>query len=456
MYKRGMRIGCFLLLLHYLSTAATADLLPGGQITVFDTSPNAFSLPATNLPLNEHPRFFAGNAFFNRNWVDAASEVNGSDGLGPLFNVRSCSTCHFKDGRGQPPTGSAVPNGWLMRISIPGEDDQGGPKPDPIYGNQISVRALPELEPEARIRIRYQTIQELYPDYVAYQLLKPNYTIDAWRYGEPHAELMTSPRVASAVFGLGLLDAIAEQTILDLADPDDEDGDGISGRPNFVWSKSLGAKSLGRFGWKANKATLLDQTAGAFVGDMGITSDLFPNENHTEAQNIGEDFPSGGSPEIGKQDLEDVVFYLQTLSVPAARIQDREDFKKGKQLFESIQCAACHIPAMKTSDDYPIEVLTGQLIRPYTDLLLHDMGEALADGRPDFEADGNEWRTPPLWGIGLLEKVNGHTRLLHDGRARNVEEAILWHGGEAEQSKEQFKSLTAADRKLVIQFVESL
>ena len=449
-------ISCILLLLHVVGPSAHGDLLPGGEATVFDASVNAFSLPATNLSLKEHPRFFAGNAFFNRNWVDAASEVNGSDGLGPLFSVRSCSTCHFKDGRGQPPIGSAVPNGWLMRLSIPGEGEQGSPNPDPTYGNQISVRALPGLEPEARIRIRYHTIQELYPDYVAYQLMKPDYTVDNWKYGEPHPELMTSPRVASAVFGLGLLDAIPEDTLLNLADPDDTDEDGISGRPNWVWSKSLNAKAVGRFGWKSNKATLLDQTAGAFVGDMGITSDLFPNENHTEVQGIGDDYPSGGNPEIAKQDLEDVVFYLQTLAVPAARIQDRANFKKGKQLFETIQCAACHVPVLKTADEYPIEALAGQLIRPYTDLLLHDMGEGLADGRPDFDAAGNEWRTPPLWGIGLLEKVNGHTRLLHDGRARNVEEAILWHGGEAEKSREAFKSLTAEDRMLVIQFVESL
>ena len=456
MKMRRIGWGCVLLLAQWISSSAAGDLLPGGETTVFDSSSNAFSLPATNLSLQEHPRFFAGNAFFNRNWVDAASEVNGSDGLGPLFNVRSCSTCHFKDGRGQPPIGNAVPSGWLMRISVPGEGDQGGPKPDPIYGNQISVRALPGLEPEARIRIRNKTIQELYPDYTAYQLLQPDYLIDNWNYGEPHAELMTSPRVASVVFGLGLLDAIPESTILGLADPDDEDGDGISGRPNWVWSRSQNEKALGRFGWKANKATLVDQTAGAFVGDLGITSDLFPDENHTEAQNIGEDYPSGGHPEISQQDLDDVVFYLQTLAVPAARIQDRNDFKRGKQLFESIRCAACHVPAMKTSEDYPVKALAGQLIRPYTDMLLHDMGEALADGRPDFEADGREWRTPPLWGIGLLEKVNGHTRLLHDGRARNVEEAILWHGGEAEASREQFKALTAEERKLVIEFIQSL
>ncbi|MCB1122510.1 MAG: c-type cytochrome, partial [Verrucomicrobiae bacterium] len=241
-----------------------------------------------------------------------------------------------------------------------------------------------------------------------------------------------------------------------LADENDANRDGISGRSNQVWSPSLLAEALGRFGWKANKATLMDQTAGAFVGDIGITNNVFPQENHTEAEALSEDHPSGGSPEISDQDLDDVVFYLQTLAVPAARIHDRGPFQKGKELFQEIQCAACHVPLLKTADDYPIKALAGQTIRPYTDLLLHDMGEDLADGRPDYHATGREWRTPPLWGIGLLEKVNGHTRLLHDGRARNVEEAILWHGGEAARSQQAFKSLNKEQRELLIQFVLSL
>jgi CxxC motif-containing protein (DUF1111 family) len=445
-----------LFLLLVVSQPCSADLLTGGDTTVFDKSANAFGLPATNLPLEEHPRFFAGNAFFNTNWVDASSEVNGRDGLGPLFNVRSCSACHFKDGRGQPPAGSAIPNGWLMRISIPGATEKGAPKPDPVYGNQISVRALPGAEPEARIRIKYKTLQDVYPDYVAYQLLEPTYSLGNWAYGDPHKELLSSPRVASAVFGLGLLDAIPQETILNLADEEDANGDGISGRPNWVWSSFFQAKKLGRFGWKANKATLIDQTAGAFVGDMGITSSLFSGENHTEAQALSEVFPSGGSPEIEQRDLEDVVFYLQALAVPAARIEDRNTFKEGKSLFSQLRCTTCHVPILKTSQDYPINALAGQTIRPYTDLLLHDMGEALADGRPDFEASGSEWRTPPLWGIGLISKVNGHTRLMHDGRARNIEEAILWHGGEAEASKQEFMNLPSLQRALVIKFVESL
>ncbi|MCZ6674180.1 MAG: c-type cytochrome, partial [Verrucomicrobia bacterium] len=183
---------------------------------------------------------------------------------------------------------------------------------------------------------------------------------------------------------------------------------------------------------------------------------VFGEENHTEHQELDEIYPSGGEPELARRDLEDVVFYLQTLAVPAARIEDWDTFNKGKALFSQLKCAACHAPVLKTQSDFAIAALAGQTIRPYTDLLLHDMGEGLADNRPDFEATGQEWRTPPLWGVGLIPKVNKHTRLLHDGRARNVEEAILWHGGEAESSKQQFMRLSAPQRALVIKFVESI
>ena len=450
------RVVCSILVTLNIGLPCFGDLLTGGETTVFDESVNAFGFPATNLPIEQHPRFFAGNAFFNTNWVDASSDVNGRDGLGPLFNVRSCSTCHFKDGRGKPPEENSVPDSWLMRISIPGTSEHNSPRPDPVYGTQVSVRALPGAMPEASVRIQYKIVDGFYPDGESYQLLDPNYSLTKWAYGDPHAELLSSPRVASSVFGLGLLEAVSKDDILSLSDPDDKDGDGISGRPNWVWSPSLGKKQLGRFGWKANKANLMDQTAGAFLGDIGITNLLFPQENHSESQNLSEMFPSGGSPELPDRDLKDVVFYMQTLAVPAARIEDRTKFNQGKELFSQLGCVTCHLPLLKTADDFHLPELAGQTIRPYTDLLLHDMGEGLADGRSDFEATGTEWRTPPLWGIGLIATVNKHTRLLHDGRARNVEEAILWHGGEAETSKNEFRKLTAEQRELVIRFVESL
>jgi len=439
-----------------LPNGLDADELAGGDTTVFLQTRDAFSLPAKNLELTEHPRFFSGNAFFNTNWVDASSIVDGRDGLGPLFNMRSCSACHFKDGRGRPPLEGEIPNAWLMRVSILGRTDHGAPLPDPIYGNQISFRALPAVEPEASIKISYNERIGNYPDGSSFTLLEPSYSMTDWAYGDPFEDLLFSPRVASQVFGLGLIEAVSQNEILSRADPLDKNKDGISGRPNLVWSPSLDQKMLGRFGWKANKANLLDQTAGAFVGDIGITNFVFPDENQTFHQNLTKKFPSGGAPEISRRDLEDVVFYLQTLAVPAARILDQNEFERGKALFMILQCSACHVPELRSANDYPIEALAGQTFRPYTDLLLHDMGPGLADGRPDFEATGSEWRTPPLWGIGLFPMVNEHSRLLHDGRARNVEEAILWHGGEGEGSKQAFMKLTKNERERVIRFVESL
>ena len=454
-FTRGPAI--FLVLLPLLGwTALANEELSGGETTVFIRSSLAFSLPADNLPLGDLPRFFSGNALFNTNWVSASSVVDGRDGLGPLFNARSCSACHFKDGRGRPPGSGEIPNGLVFRIGIPGLGENGGPLPDSIYGNQVSVRALPGEKPEARIVLRMEEIAGAYPDGKVYSLLKPHYAVDHWGYGEPHEELQFSPRVASPVFGLGLLDAIGEAELEQRADPDDRDGDGISGRINRVWSRSKGSERTGRYGWKANKAELIDQIAAAFVGDIGITTSLFPEENHSAVQAPSGPFADSGSPELPDRELEDLVFYLKTLGVPASRIDAPEEFHKGKALFESARCSSCHTPEMNTDPHYPIPALAGQTIRPYTDLLLHDMGEALSDGRRDFQATGREWRTPPLWGIGLLPTVNGHSRLLHDGRARNVEEAILWHGGEAEKSKGAFKAMSAENRQLLIAFVESL
>lgn len=269
-----------------------------------------------------------------------------------------------------------------------------------------------------------------------------------------------SPRIAPQVIGVGLLEAIPEADVRAAADPDDEDGDGISGRINEVWSPTLGRMALGRFGWKANVARLADQTAGALNGDIGITSLTQPEEEDCEfsplvcdAEVSGADEP--GAPEIDADRFGAVVFYTQTLSVPAMREHDSASVERGAETFVELNCAACHTPLQQTGD-HEVGVLSGQAIRPYTDLLLHDMGPDLADGRPDFAASGREWRTPPLWGIGLVDDINGHTRFLHDGRARNLEEAILWHGGEAAASRDAFRDLDADQRAALLEFLGSL
>jgi len=286
-------------------------------------------------------------------------------------------------------------------------------------------------------------------------LRRPTYSFVLER-GEMSPETMRSPRAAPQMIGLGLLEAIAEGDIVKNADPDDMDQDGISGRPNMVWDSMLGKPTLGRFGWKANQPNLAAQTAGAFLGDMGISTSLFPTQECTAAETDCLAAPNGGAPECSDHILDAVTFYSKTLAPPARRDWQNQEVLQGKQFFAEAGCAKCHTPMHKTGTLDGFVELSNQTIRPYTDLLLHDMGKELADGRPDFEANGQEWRTPPLWGIGLLEVVNGHTNLLHDGRARGVVEAVLWHGGEAEASREAFREMSGEQRQALVRFVESL
>ena len=289
-----------------------------------------------------------------------------------------------------------------------------------------------------------------YSDGTQVALSKPVYSlIDP--YMPLPGEVMISPRVAPAVFGLGLVDAIPENAILANADEFDVNADGISGKPNLVWSIEKGDMVVGRFGWKAENPTTLQQTADAYHQDMGITSDMFVAENCSGQENCDDDL----EVDITHTVLEATAFYFQSLGVPAVRNFRTEAFEAGKQHFEALHCQGCHIPSFTTGEGV-IPELTNQQIFPYSDFLLHDMGEGLADNRPSYRASGSEWRTPPLWGIGLMPVVNGHTRLLHDGRAANIEEAILWHEGEAESSRNAFLNLSKQEREELIQFVKSL
>lgn len=354
---------------------------------------------------------------------------------------------------------SGESRGLLFRLSLPGKTILGGPVPSPLLGEQLGTVAIPGFEPEGEVEIGYREIPGKYPDGTSYTLRVPFYrlmTLSSGQNGE--SNLLIGPRLAPPVFGLGLLEAVDEATIFARSDPEDRDGDGISGRPNFVINIETGDKQLGRFGWKANQPTLRQQVSAAFVNDIGITTRLHPEESLGESQReVLGNYVSGGSPELADRILDRVVLYQQTLAPPARRKVRDEEVMRGESLFRSCGCAACHIPEMKTSPSFPaVEELADQVIRPYTDLLLHDMGEGLADGRPDFEASGREWRTPPLWGIGLLESVNGHEFLLHDGRARGIEEAILWHGGEAEASRLLFEKMNASDRDALLSFLRSL
>lgn len=431
--------------------------LSGGQTTIFNTTPNAFGQPAPGLERMQELHFFVGNSFFNQNWVTAPSSTLARDGLGPLFNTRSCAGCHFKDGRGRPPENDdELGTGFLVRLSVPGSDLHYGPLPDPAYGGQLQDQSLEGVPTEGRIKIEYTEIEGEFADGEAYSLRQPSYTITDLAYGELHPEAMFSPRVANQMIGLGLLEAIPESTLLALADPNDADNDGISGRPNYVWDAYNKRMAVGRFGWKANQPHLLQQVAGAFLGDMGITTGLFSENNCASAQEACQTVPNGGEPEIADDDLLKVLLYSSSLAVPARRDWDDETVLRGKQIFMEAQCSSCHVPKHETGIHLTIPALSNQTIYPYTDLLLHDMGEGLADNRPDFQATGSEWRTPPLWGIGLFETVNGHTNYLHDGRARNLMEAVLWHGGEAENAKTYILGLAKEDRTALLRFLESL
>ena len=430
------------------------DVLLGGETTAFSDGTNAFELSARN-PTNDLRRTFeVGDSFFTQNWVAAPSSTVARDGLGPTFNALSCSSCHSHDGRAKPPDNIEDPErGLLLRLSIPGPD---GPTDEPTYGNQLQDRSVLGVPPEGRISIVYIEIPGQYADGMEYSLRQPTYNVDSPAFGALLPEVEISPRVAPATIGMGLLEAVPEARILSLADPDDADGDGISGRPNYVWNVLQGEQTLGRFGWKAGQPSVEQQAAAAFLGDIGITSSYFPDENCTSIQLECLLAPNGGVPEIPDDRLRKVTLYIQTLAVPAMRNAEDETVQQGARLFVQSQCAACHTPCHETGNSHSIEPLRSQVIFPFTDLLLHDMGPGLADNRAEGQATGLEWRTPPLWGIGLVETVNGHTMFLHDGRARSLEEAILWHGGEAEGSLRLFMSLTAEQRKALIKFLESL
>ena len=448
--------------------------LPGGSATNRNRlDRDAFSQPSANLSFEERADFFVGNGFFKRLWVTAPSSTEAADGLGPLYNARSCQGCHLKDGRGHPPAGpgaSAV--SMFLRSSIPPQTASDREKlashrqavvGEPTYGTQLQDLAIPGQLGEGRMAIAYEELPVELAGGEVVHLRQPTYTVADAAYGPLHPETMLSPRVAQPMIGLGLLEAVAEPDLLARADPDDANGDGISGRPNLVWSEIEGRVAMGRFGWKAGQANVAEQAAAAMAGDIGISNPLapYPAGDCTPAQTTCREAPTGATArfdglEAATEVMELVSYYSRNLAVPARRDTDAPDVLAGKRLFYEAGCTGCHTPKHATRRDVSEAALRGQLIWPYTDLLLHDLGEGLADGRPEGGADGKEWRTAPLWGIGLTETVNGHTYFLHDGRARNLTEAILWHGGEAEASKERFRQMPPAERQALLAFLGSL
>lgn len=454
--------------LHAADTNPPPGELTGGATTVWVDGKNAFSLPAANLSDEERTRFAIGNSFFKRNWVEAPASTKVRDGLGPHFIARSCGGCHALDGRGRPPEVKAgrheQPVGLLMRLSVPGvADPHEGVLPEPTYGGQFNNAAVQGVRPEGEVTLRTTPVRGRFADGTRYTLHKPIYGFRKLAYGAMSPKVLVSPRVAPQLMGIGLLEAIAEADILQNAADQAASPGPIKGQVNRVWDAVAQKEMVGRFGWKANVASIAHQTAGAFRGDIGITSVWAPGEGCTPVQKDCLQATSGGHGgafEIDQPTLEDVVFY-QAVLAPVARRQVKDpQVRQGQALFEQAGCASCHRPSYTThqgpNPSMSSPTLNGQTIWPYTDLLLHDMGPGLADGRPDFAASGSQWKTPALWGIGLIQAVNGHTRLLHDGRANGVLEAVLWHGGEAQAAQQQVLQMSRAQRAALVKFVESL
>jgi len=440
---------------YFSLTPEEGEAYSGGETTVFRTSNKAFSYKAANLSKYFRTSFGIGRSFFKQNWVTAPASTLARDGLGPFFNSRSCTGCHPKNGRGRAPSfNGESPHGMLIRLSVPGKNVLGYNNPEPTYGGQLQTSSILSTTTEGSFHITHTNIVVNYPDGTIITLKKPIYHFNNLAYGELDASFEFSPRIAPQMIGLGLLDAITDETLIGFSDEFDANHDGISGKVNRVWNVQTQSFTIGRFGMKANQPNVKQQVASAFSSDLGLTTSLFPNNNCPTGVDCNS-FTHGGNPEVIDKTLERVSVFSSVLSVPARRNHDKQEILQGKKIFNKLNCTACHIPKIQTGPHY-ITAVANQTIRPYTDLLLHDMGEQLADNRPDFDATGNEWRTPPLWGIGLIETVNNHTNLLHDGRARNIEEAILWHGGEAEASKIEFMNLKKHDRIKLINFIKSL
>lgn len=413
----------------------------------------AFSRPMPGLSEDERGQFTRGRSLFNQSWVAAPARDSEVDGLGPLYNRLACVSCHARNGRGLPPQrlGERM-LAMLVRLSVPGQGPHGGPRPHPAYGDQFNEEGIPGVPGEGRVSLRWRPVEHRLVSGERRTLRAPQLRFAELAYG-PLGQVLTSPRVGQQLVGMGLLDAVPADALL--ARAAQAKPDGVRGRVNQVWSVSQSQHTVGRFGHKANMASLREQIAGAFLGDLGITSALHPQENCTSVQTACQQAPSGGAPELDDSQLDAVTFYLAQLEPPAPRPLPAAELRRGQALFARAGCAVCHLPSLRTAAQATTPRLAGRELAAYTDLLLHDMGPGLADGRPDFAASSREWRTAPLWGVGLTRVISEGEGYLHDGRARTLEEAVLWHDGEARRARLRFEGFSAADRAALLRFVAS-
>lgn len=412
---------------------------------------NAFSQQMTGLNEHERTQFQRGRNLVRQAWTIPPSEDLTTSGLGPLYNRISCIACHHGNGRGfAPDSPKETMKSMLVRLSHQSKSED-LPKPHPAYGDQLNEFGAPGVKGEGRALVSYSEIKITLDDGEEVRLRKPRLEFVGLAYGPLGKDTLTSARIAPSLHGLGLLEAVDESEILRLASINKPDG--IKGKPNYVWDAESKKMVIGKFGWKANVPNLKQQIASAFLGDMGITSTILPKENCTNIQSSCLSSSSARSPELSDDQLQAITFYHTTLAVPKPRTNQSDI---GAKLFEQAKCVHCHVPKLATSSNAVFPRFSNRNIRPYTDLLLHDMGSELADDRPDFQANGSEWRTPPLWGIGLAQTVQPKAGFMHDGRARTLLEAILWHGGEAAISANIVKKMSTADRNALLKYLESI
>jgi CxxC motif-containing protein (DUF1111 family) len=430
---------------------------------------------SANMSFEKRLDFKLGEALFQRLWVTAPTRTKAADGLGPLFNSRACSGCHIRNGRGHPVDendDNAGATSMLLRLSIPPQtpqqlrdhlDGKLATIPDPVYGGQFQDFSIPGIAAEGRVKVTYETTEVTLAGDQTVTLRKPTYEMTDLAYGPMHPDVMVSPRLAPPMIGLGLLEAIPDSTLVAASDPQDQDGDGISGRLNHVWDIAKGDMAIGRFGWKAAMPTLDQQNQNAFQFDIGLSTPLYPHASGdcTSEQTDCITAPDGNDPEFEGLEVhsvmtELVLYYTRNLAPPPRPEANAPDVLAGAEIFAAIGCASCHTPRYQLPQRPDLPEQSGQVIWPYSDLLLHDMGEDLADHRPEAQASGREWRTPPLWGIGRAQKIDPRASFLHDGRARTILEAILWHGGEAERARNAVTKLPPSQRSQLLAFLRSL
>lgn len=428
-----------------------------GKFLSNDKNKSLLLKPIDNLKDEEYDKFVLGRSFFTIPWVEAPSITTARDGLGPLFNANTCVSCHPANGRGTLFNKDGLESRSLVaRLSVkPNESSEHkeflkfkGFVPDSVYGNQISINGIHGIDFEGKIKIDFKEIEVLFPDGEKQVLLKPNYLLENLNYGDLGKDTIVSYRLAPTLNGMGLIELISNEDILKNVDADDKNADGISGRANWVYSNLTKKEELGRYTWKASVYSLKEQVAGAANNDMGLTTTLFSYENCTSFQKAcNEAAKAKDKIDLPDERLDAITYYLKHVKAYTPKIT--KEYEEGLEIFEQISCSKCHISSFETKKGFKVF--------PYSDFLLHDMGEDLADGKVEFKAMPNEWRTAPLWGLALHEKINKEKpRLLHDGRARSFQEAILWHGGEAQGSKENYMNLPKDKREKLLKFLEEL